>query len=332
MTRRVTRRRAVGLTVAVALLLTAGCADDDATGAEGDHVTVAFLRAVAGVASTEPAFLAALRGAGFVEGNNLTVLAPDADEAYPDPAEAAAAVEGWLDEGVVLIVALSSTGARVAADTAPDTNVLFLSTDPSATGLVTDEDSPEGNLTGASFRVPADRTLDLAQRAVPGLDVIGLAYPPADPAAIANRDAVAAAAESLGITLAEAEFTDGTDVAAAVAQLAAQGADALLISTSPVATRALPETGAAAEANGLPVIANTSVAADFAILSLSPDTEELGRQLGRQAARLLAGEDASRVPVEDPNRFILTLSNLAAARRGITFSDGLVREADSVLG
>jgi putative ABC transport system substrate-binding protein len=260
------------------------------------------------------------------------VLAADADEAYPDPEAAAEAVRGWVeDDGADLIVALSSSGARIAADTAPETNVLFLSTDPMATGLVADEDAPEGRLTGVSFRVPADRTLSLLQRAVPDLERVGLAYPPDDPSALAHRDVVVLAADELDIELSLAEFTDGTDVGAAIAALAAEGIDALLVSTSPVATRALPETSTAATAAGLPVMANTTIA-DFTLLSLTADTEELGRQLGRQAARLLSGEDPSTVPVEDPNRFVLTLDNAVAARLGITFDPGLVREADDVLG
>lgn len=325
--RTTTRLAAVAL---VAALLASGCGADDADVAQPD-VSVAFLRAVAGAASTEPSFVATLRAAGYVEGDNLTLLDADADVAYPDPEAAAAAVEGWVEQGVDLIVALSSSGAMVAAATAPDVDVLFLSTDPTATGLVEDEDEPEGRLTGVSFRVPADRTLSLAQRAVPGLDSVGLAYPPSDPAALAHRDAVVAAAEDLGIELPLAEFTDATDVGAAVDQLVAAGADAILVSTSPVATRALAETGTAAARHHLPVIANTTLA-DFALVSLTADTVELGRQLGRQAARLLAGASPATVPVEDPNRFVLTLGGEAAASLGLVLDPGLVREADLVTG
>jgi putative ABC transport system substrate-binding protein len=323
--------RLAALAVSAALLLGA-CGDDGPSAAEPpDEVTVAFLRAVAGRPSTEPAFVAELRTAGFVEGRNLTILAGDVDEAYPEPEAAAAAVAGWEEDGVDLIVALSSSGARVAAETAPDTPILFLSTDPMATGLVEDEQRPEANLTGATFRVPADRTLSLARRAVPGLTRIGLAYPPADPAALAHRDAVQAAADELGMELVTAEFTDADDAAAAVDELADEGVGALLASTSPVATRALPETESATRRLRLPLIASSSVAEHF-LLSFAPDTEELGRQLGRQAARILQGADPSSVPVEDPSRFLLRVSATVAAELGLTLPPDLVREANEVIG
>lgn len=315
----------------VSIALGAACGGGGESEQPDDVAVVAFLRAVAGTPSTEPSFVATLRTGGYEDGRNLRLLAADADEAYPDPEDAEAAVARWVEEGVDLIVALSSSGALVAREAAPEVEVLFLSTDPMATGLVRDEDRPEGNLTGVSFRVPADRTLALARRAVPGLDAVGLAFPPSDPAALANRDAVLAAARSLGVRNELAEFDGPEGVADAVAQLAAAGVDALVVSTSPSATRALPETAAAAAAHRLPLIANTTVAGS-AVVSLTADTEELGRQLGRQALRLLAGEAPSSVPVEDPNRFLLTLNRRAAAELGLDFDEGLVREADAVVG
>lgn len=317
--------------VALALVaLGAACGPADGRNAPLDAtVTIAFLRAVAGAPSTEPAFVAELRRAGFREGQNLTILAGDPGEAYSDPDAAAEVVHRWDEAGVDLIVALSSGGAQVASKAAPDVDVLFLSVDPTATGLVEDERAPAGQLTGVSFRVPADRTLSLARRAVSGLTRVGFAYPPADPAAAANLHAVELAAAGTGIELVTATFTDGTDAAAAVDRLAAHDVGALLLSTSPIATRAITETADAAARHGLPVIANTTLA-EFAVLSLSPDTAELGHQLARQAARLLEGAAVSTIPVEDPNRFVLTLNAAAAEALGLVLPEDLLREADTV--
>lgn len=318
-------------TLAGLALLAGACGNDgDDAGADERQVSIAFLRAVSGIASTEPAVVEELRIAGYRTGQNLTILAGDADETYPDPDDAAAAAARWEADGVDIVLAFSSTGAQVAAEAAPNTDILFLSNDPTATGLVDDEQAPTGRLTGVTFRVPADRTLELASRAVPGMTRIGMAYPPDDPAARTNLDTVKAAAEEVGLTLVTAEFDAPEAVGAAVEQLVGQDVDALLLSTSPVATRAIAETAAAAAAAGLPVIANTTLA-ESAVVSLSPDTEELGRQLGRQAARLLAGARPSAIPVEDPNHFVVTVNVRAAAALGITVPPDLLREADTVI-
>ncbi len=310
--------------------MTAVAACSGGSSSEPEVLTIAFLRAVPGAPSTEPALVGELREAGFVVGQNLRIIAGDADIAYPDPVDARRVVADWEAEGVDLILALSSSGAAVAKETAPDTDVLFISNDPVSAGLVADEGTPDGRLTGVTFRVPADRTLEAALQVLPEVRRIGLAYPPEDPAAVANREVLAEAADSLGLELVAEPFADAVGLEAAITAIAAADADLLVISTSPVATRFLEETRVAASERNLPVVANTGLA-EFALLSLSPDTDELGRQLGRQAARLLAGSSPSAVPVEDPRRFVLVLNASTAARFGIELPEDVVREATDVI-
>jgi putative ABC transport system substrate-binding protein len=321
------RGRRPALVVALLLVLVAACSGGTPS-TEGKPATIAFLRAVAGAPSTEPAFVAELAANGFRKGENLTILASDANEAYPTPEAARAAVGRWIAQGVDIIVALSSGGAAAARAAAPDVNVLFLSNDPVATGLVKNETAPEGRSTGVTFRVPADRTLSLATRTL-GMQRFGLAYPAGDPAALANRDALTTAGGKLGLQLLTAEFTTAAEVPAAVAKLAADGAQALVISTSPIATRALAETTSAAGAHRLPLVANTSLVAG-AVVSLYPDSEELGRQLGRQASRLLSETAPRSIPVEDPRRFLVTINQKAATDLGIVIPDAVLREANNV--
>lgn len=310
--------------LALAVVLTA-CSNDDP-----EVHTIAFLRAVPGAPSTEPALLEELRRAGFVQGRNLEVLALDPDIAHPDEASARQAIDEWLDQGVDLILALSTSGAAIARDAAPDTDVLFISNDPTATGLVTDEAAPEGRLTGVSFRVPADRTLALAGRLVPGLSTIGLVVPAGDPAAEANRSLLEEAALQLDLTLVVEVFAEPDQLDGAVDAVVADGAELLVLSTSPLATRVLDETAAAAARHRIPVVANTSLA-EFAVLSLSPDVDELGRQLGQQAARLLSGSLPASLAVEDPGRFVLTVNARAAAELDLEVPDSVIREARTVL-
>ncbi len=293
--------------------------------------TIAFLRVVPTEGRVEREVLGELRRAGFAVGENLRVHGGDVSQAHPDPEEAEATVRRWARRQLDLVVAQSSSGAAAAARGAPGAHVLFISNDPAAAGLVGDEDRPEGQLTGVTFRVPLDRTLDLARRAIPDLRRVGLVYPPDDPAGLPNRDAVAAAADLLGLELLTEAFTEEADIAPAVEGVSRAGAQVLLMSTSPVATRYREAFGTAASARGLPIVANTDVIPG-AVVALYAHSPSLGRQLGRQAARLLQGADPSAVPVEDPRRFEMLVDVGAAARLGIELPPDLVREADVVRG
>jgi len=292
---------------------------------------IAFLRSVSTPGSvTDQAFIDELATHGFFEDRNLVIVGGKGDEVFPDPDSARAAVNRWQQEGIDLIVAYSTSGAEIARDNAPDAHVLFLVNDPVAAGFVRDENRPDGNMTGVTFRIPADRMLSLVNRIMPGVKRIGLPYPPADPAAIPSRDQFAQAARAQDLQLLAEPFSDEPDLNRAVdALVVSAGAEVLLASVSPTATRALPQLAEAAGRHRVPFVANVG-SAERALLTLSPDGQGIGEQLGRQAARLLNGAKAESVPVEDPRRFQLTLNESVAAELGIALPADVVREAHVV--
>lgn len=273
--------------------------------------------------------MAELAREGFVVGKTLRLLGGDPAEVHPDPAEAESTVQEWSRDRLDLVLALSSAGALVAARAAPQATVLFLSNDPVAAGLVTDERHPDGRLTGATFRVPADRTLDMARRSIPGLTKVGVLFPSSDSAATPVRDGLVKAGVALGLDVVPAGFTTAADAPAAVEELRARGVGAVVLANAPATVRAYPTIGPALAAAGLPAVANTT--ADFALIALEPDTRELYRQMGRQAVRLLKGASVSAVPVEDPGRFRLTVNLVAAARLGLQLPGDVLGAADIVV-
>jgi putative tryptophan/tyrosine transport system substrate-binding protein len=333
------RARTLALLLLACLLLGGACSDGDG---DGDRVdpptepaapeprTIAFLRAVqSSQPENQAAFLDELAGAGYRKGENLTIHAEDLAEVYPDDAAATAAVQKWVAEGVDLIIALSTVGARVAAATAPDTNVLFLVNDPISAGLVDDRRHPSGRLTGATFGVPPDRTLDVTRRALPGITSVGAVYPPSDPAALALAESAEAAAATLGIGLIEATFTGADDAAAAVESLRDQGVGAIWVLNSPTSIRFIQPLAATATAASLPIVSNTTVAA--ATVTLQPDTQELYRQIARQALELFEGVPVADIPVEDPSAFLVEVNLASAAAIGLELPPAFVDSADRVI-
>jgi len=268
--------------------------------------------------------LAELAKAGY-EGDRLTVYGDDQSEVHPDPADAEAVARDWAKKGVDVILALSTGSARAAAEGAPDTPILFLANDPVAAGLLKSERAPEGHLTGVTFRVPADRTLDVARRVVPSLQTVGLLYPSNDPAADSARANASRAAASLRLSLQAAAFDSDATVPAAVETLRAGGAQTILLANAPTTVRSFPAVKAATSAARLPVIANTT--ADFALAVLSPDTSELYRQIARQLLRLFGGAAPADIPVEDPAHFTFTVNASVAAALGIELDESVLGSA-----
>lgn len=290
--------------------------------------TIAILRAVAVTQQTQDALLDVIADAGWKVGKNLTILDPDVSEAYADPADAAKAVEGWVRKGADLIVALSTPAAMAAQQAAPHTPVLTLANDPVGSGLLKDPDAPEGNLTGVAFRTPPDRTIDVAMRISSGIETVGVLAPANDPAAAPVRKGLDNAARSLSVKVVDAEF-QGDDVATAVDALVAGGAQVVVLVNAAATVRAYDAIAAALTAAKLPAVANI-VTNPFALVVLAPDQPAAYRQLGRQAVRILGGTPVSKVPIEDPGEFHLTVRKDVASRLGITVSKDLLEQADEL--
>lgn len=311
----------LGSVLLVALLT--GCSSDDQP---QDH-TVAILRSVAG-SPGEDTFGPALVKLGFPK-EHLHVLGSDPEEIHPTEDDAKAAVRGWVADGAELVLALSTTAAMAATEAAPDVPVLFLSSDPQGTGLVKDVRHPDGNRTGVGYRVPADRFLSLAEDAFGELTNIGCLSASDDPASGPPLADLRRGAAALQMQLHCATFDDPTQVRAAIDQVLATGAQLLVVPSASKTASAFPQLTRALADVPVPVV--TTTAADFAVITLQPDSDAVYRQLARQAARLLRGAKPAEVPVEDPGRYRLVVNTKVAQRMGRTIPAELVDRADQVI-
>jgi putative tryptophan/tyrosine transport system substrate-binding protein len=317
-------RRAVLAILLVIATSLVGCGRDDPP-----DRSIAFLRVLGIPDANQKAFLDAMADKGWKEGDNLTVLDPDASEVHTDD-DARAAVKGWLGDGADLIVALSTPSAMAALEVAGDTPILVFANDPVASGLLKDPDEPEGTITGMAYRTPADRTIDLASRVTDDVDTVGVLWPD-DQAAKPVRDQLVDAAGDLSIKVVDETFAAPDAAGGAVDALAAAGADVVVLVNSAATTLAYDQIDAALVRDSLPSVANI-ISSEIATVVLAPDPLAAYAQLGRQAARLLDGTDVANVPLEDPGEYHLTVRQDVAAKVGVTLSQDLLTQADDVEG
>lgn len=299
------------------------CGDD----AEPDR-TIAFVRTSPVPAASQQALLDQIEAAGWTVGENLTLLNEDPEAVFSDE-ELTDAVDGFVADGADLLIALSTAAARAAMENDEDIPVLVVANDPVASGLVVNPRAPDGIVTGISFQVPADRTIDLARQLVGDDHSLGLLHPD-DPTAKPIVDDMRDAAASLGVQIVSESFVNDDEALAAVSRLAEAGVGAVMLANAPATIAAHGAIEEAATAAGMPVIANTNVN-PFAVLVLAPDNIAVYRQLGRQAAQLLGDTDVDRVPVEEPASYNLVVRAGIAEQLGVEIREELLAQADEVI-
>lgn len=317
-------RRLLPLSILVLASSLGACGDD----AEPDR-TIAFVRTSPVPAASQEALLEEIVAAGWTDGENLTVLNEDTEAIFSEE-ELADAVDGFVAEGADLLVALSTSAARAAMENDNDVPVLVVANDPVASGLVVNPRAPDGLVTGISFQVPSDRTIDLARQLVGADHPLGLLHPDNATAAPIVGDMRDAAA-SLGVQLVVESFVSDDDVRSAVSRLSEAGVAAVMLVNAPETVAAHDVIEQAAAAARMPVIANTNVNS-FAVLVLAPDNIAVYGQLGRQAARLLGGADVDEVPLEEPARYNLVVRAAIAEQLGVELTEELLARADEVSG
>ena len=127
------------------------------------------------------------------------------------------------------------------------------------------------------------------------------------------KEARKIAAQS-GVTRVEATLPSAAGVDASLASLFAARVDCIYVSECTAGSRGFEKVAHRAGEHKIPVISQMPGAAQKgAVLSMEADPAEQGQMAAEYAARILAGQKASRIPVATPKRVDLIV-NLKVAK------------------
>jgi putative tryptophan/tyrosine transport system substrate-binding protein len=274
-----------------------------------------------------------LREIGYAEGRNVVIEYRWAEAQYDRlPALAAELVS----RPVALIVASGSDFAVRAAKAATTTVPIVFSTggDPVAGGLVVSLSRPGGNLTGVTnlSQELAQKKLELARALVPTATLVALLLNPNNLYADIQLEEMQAAAGVLGVELHILRASTQRDIEMVVANWARVHAGPLVIGTDGYFSSLGHEIGALALRHTVPAIfGSEEFAAAGGLLSYGNAYAEMGRLTGIYAGRILKGERAADLPVQQATKIELIINLQTAKALGLTIPETLLARADKVI-
>ena len=225
----------------------------------------------------------------------------DEQNASGDSANCATIVNGFVSNGVDLILANATAPLQAAAQATADIPVLGTSITDYATALdISDWTGTVGNnISGTSDLAPLDQQAAMIQELFPDAKSVGLLYCSAEPNSVYQCDVIEGYLNEEGYTVARYAFTDTNDVTS-VAQTAADNSDVIYIPTDNTAasnTEAIANVVIPAK---VPVVAGEEgICSGCGVATLSISYYDLGYATGEMAAKILAdGADVSTMPVE----------------------------------
>jgi len=242
--------------------------------------------------------------------------------------EQLAALAGGM--GARIVLALGTDAARFVKDAHLDVPAVFsMVSEPGASGLLNDDNGVGASMTGACLDVPVREQFMSLLEVVPGAKRIGVVYNPDETQVMVDEGRAVANGMNLGFV--SQAVRSEADVPKALGELRPK-IDALWLvgDRTVLNTQSLQYVFLFAFQNNLPLIGLSDHFVKMgALFAVGPDYEDVGRQSGELAARILSGEEPEDVAYVSPRRVMLSLNLRTAEIIGIKVPEHVVRSASA---
>jgi putative tryptophan/tyrosine transport system substrate-binding protein len=279
------------------------------------------------------AFRRGLNEAGYVEGRNVAIEYRGA-EGRNDRLPALAADLVRLQVAVIVAHNNPTTlAAKAATSTIPI--VCTVGMDPVQSGLVASFNRPGGNITGVALQTAElmGKRLELLHELVPMAGDVALLVNPTNPTATESESSnLQGAARSLGLGLHFVQATTPNEIEAAFETLVELPANALVVSADAWLTSRRAQIVGLAARHGVPAIYAVRWYPEAGgLMSYGVDFADAYRQMGLYTGKILGGERAADLPVQQMVKVELVINLKTAKALGLTIPPILLARADEVI-
>jgi putative ABC transport system substrate-binding protein len=232
----------------------------------------------------------------------------------------------------ILAAAPPAVQAAAGATTSIPVIAIDLESDPVASGFLRSLARPGGNVTGVFLDFPdfSAKCLQLLIESVPTLSGVGLIWDPTTGSL--QLKAVQEAAQGLGISAQVFEARRAADIAEAFYMLDRSRIQGVLLLSSPLIAGNPQLIADLAIRRNLPTISLfPEIARAGGLLGYGPDIQDLFRQVGTMARKVLQGTKVAELPAERPTRFQLVTNLKTAKALGLEIPPQLLARADEVI-
>jgi ABC-type uncharacterized transport system substrate-binding protein len=271
-----------------------------------------------------------LRELGYVEGKSIVIEYRYAEgklERLPDLA--AELVRLKVD-----VIVATNQGVLAAKKASPTIPIVFGATsDPVGSGLVSSLARPGGNITGLSLMAPDldGKRLELLKEAFPKVARVAFLWEPGRSRGKRLTD-MEAAAKALGVKLLSLEVRGLDDFDRAFARAKRDGAQALIMTPSPLVAAQQRQMLDFVAKNRLPAMYPASEFVEAGgLMSYAPNIADLWRRSADFVDKILKGTKPADIPVEQPMKFEFIINLKAAKQIGLTIPPNVLVRADKVI-
>ena len=233
-------------------------------------------------------------------------------------------IDGFIAEGVDLILANSTTPLQVAVSATDEIPILGTSITDYAAALNMSEwtGSVEGNVSGTTDLAPLDQQAAVIAELCPDAENVGLLYCSSEPNSVYQIRLIQEYLTGMGYNCTEFAFADVNDMSYVI-ETACDASDVIYIPTDNTCATYTENIANVVLPAGVPVVTGdpaTCAAAGVATFSIS--YYDLGRATGEMAVQILTGEaDISEMPIQPAGEAYKLYNPANCEKLGITVPD-----------
>jgi putative tryptophan/tyrosine transport system substrate-binding protein len=231
---------------------------------------------------------------------------------------------------VAVIVATAGSQAVAKAATSTIPIVFNTGSDPVKAGLVSSLNQPGGNLTGLNmFTVNLNaKLLELLRELLPKADVVAVLINPTFVSAEMQLRDIREGASHAGVRLIVLNVSADSDFDTAFATLLDTRANALVVGSDPFLYSRREQLVALAARHRIPAIYEWREFAEAGgLMSYGTSLNEVYRQVGVYAARILKGQKPADLPVQQATKFEFIINLKTAKALDLDISPNLIARA-----
>jgi putative ABC transport system substrate-binding protein len=275
------------------------------------------------------AFRQGLRELGYVEGKNIIIVYPSAENNLA--AHAAELVRLKVD----VIITSGATNTRAAKDATKTIPIVFLQDpDPIGNGFVTSLARPGGNITGLSSMTAdlSGKRLELLKEVLPKLARVAVLGNSANAGNGTQIRETERAAEAFRMQLQYIDILSPKDIETAFREASKERADAVFVLRGPVLNAQRTLIAQHAVKSRLPAIyPQSSFVEDGGLMSYGTNIADLERRGATYVDKILKGRTPADLPVEQPMKFDFVINLKTAKQIGLTIPPNVLVRANKVI-
>jgi putative ABC transport system substrate-binding protein len=277
-------------------------------------------------------FLAGMKELGYIEGKNIAIQTRFANG---DLERLPALAKELADLKPDLILAQSTPGVRAVVATKTTAPIVMVAVgDPVGSGFVKSLGRPGGNVTGMSILTSdvSPKLLEMLKTAIPRLSRVAVLVNSANANSTVSLKNIEVAAGSMDLKVLPTRVSAVGEIDAALAAIAKQRPDALLIPGDPLFRLNARKIAALALRYKLPLAAtNREIVEAGGLFSYGASIADSYRRAAAYVDKILKGAKPAELPVEQSSKFDLVINGKTAAALGIKIPPSLRITAEKVI-